>query len=213
MKSTRYSRLLYTFAALLCATLIGSGLLAQQGKPTKPSDEYSKKEVNNDAFHGRSALSLPVPTDAGDWHGTWVYVNRDVHFALWIDEKDDELIVKLRYLGAYLTPETFETDWSGTTTYTVQNKVAEFKFLITEWDAEKIDADWFWSLDLKGSSRTETSKIKLYRAGDGRRLVMHFTEFQRLIERAGQKVIHDNEQAWTFTKVSKRHARWEELPI
>jgi hypothetical protein len=223
MKRTRYSRLLYIFAPLLCATLIGSGLFAQQGEPKKAdekvktvrptAEKYSKSEVSKDTFHGRSALSLPTATTAGDWQGSWVYVNRDVHLALWLDEKDGELSVKLRYLGAYLTPETFETDWSGTTNYMVQNKPAEFKFLITDWDAAKIDADWSWFLDLKGSSRTETAKIKMYRTGDGRRLVMHFTEYKRVIERAGQDIVYDYQQAWTFTKVSKRHARWDELPI
>lgn len=220
MKMNVHSRLLLVAIALICVTWVGSDLSAQQqgekrskAKPQPIEEGYVKKEVRADAVHGRTALSLPTPTERGDWYGTWLYVNRDIHFALWIDEKEGQPIFKLRYLGAYLTPETFETDWTGTTTYKVQNNVAEFKFLITDFDDDQISADWSWSIDLKGSGRDETSKISIYRAGDGRRLVMHFTEFNRRIQRAGQTVIHDHDQAWTFVKVSKRLARWEELPI
>ena len=111
------------------------------------------------------------------------------------------------------TPETFETDWSGQANYTVQEKPASFSFVLDEIAEDRIKASWDWVLNMHGSGREEHGKLELYRAGDGRRLVMHFKDFDRVIERAGQRMIHDKPQAWTFTKISRRLARWEELPL
>ena len=208
-------RTILTVLATLISFVFGLPYQAQDAPKVRPkkTETYIKTEVHNDTFHGRTALALPQATDRGNWTGTWIYINRDVRFALWMKEEGDKIVAKMQYLGAYLTPETFETDWSGQANYTVQEKPATFSFVLDDITDDRIEASWDWVLNMHGSGREEHGKLELYRAGDGRRLVMHFKDFDRVIERAGQRMIHDKPQAWTFTKISRRLARWEELPL
>ncbi len=109
--------------------------------------------------------------------------------------------------------ESFETDWSGKAQYFVQDYPGRFAFTINDVGPDMIEADWDWRLDMRGSSRTEEGLVEMYRAGDGRRLVMFFKEFKRTIDSGGAEKVHEFPQGWTFRKMSKRLVLWEELPL
>jgi len=178
-----------------------------------PPPRIIKREVPIKSSLGRMGLGLPEPTSKGNWEGTWVYISRDVHLALWIAEDRGKPIVKFRYEGALRGSETFETDWTGKARYFVENHPGTFEFTLNKTSPDLIEADWDWVLDMRGSSRTETGDIEMYRAGDGRRLVMYFKEFERIVESRGKRKVHNFPQAWTFRKLSRRLVLWEELPL
>ncbi len=172
-----------------------------------------KEEVPLKTSLGRMGLGLPAPTSKGSWEGTWIYVSRDVRMALWMRETDGKPETKFRFESMLASTETFETDWTGSTTYFVQDRPARFSFTMSEAGKDRIEGDWDWMLDMRGSSRSEKSDVEMYRAGDGRRLVMHFKNFLRTVESGGRRRIFDSPQAWTFRKLSRRQALWEELPF
>ena len=178
-----------------------------------PPPRVIKEEVPIKSSFGRMGLGLPEPTDKGVWDGTWIYVSRDIRLAMWMREEQGKPVVKFRYEGTLRATESFETDWTGKASYFVQDHPGEFEFTLRETGADLIEANWDWMLDMRGSSRSEKGDIEMYRAGDGRRLVMFFRDFERIIETGGTRKVHDSPQAWTFRKLSRRLARWEELPF
>jgi len=191
------------------AGFLALGAVAQDQAP----DKIVNKEVPIKSSLGRMGLGLPQPSSAGRWDGTWMYISRDVRMALWMKEDEGKPVAKFRFEGTLMGTEAFETDWTGSARYFVQDHQATFDFTITEAGPDAITAGWDWILDMRGSSRTEKSEIDLYRSGDGRRLVMHFKDFERIIESGGKKRILDAPQAWTFRKMSRRLVLWEELPF
>ncbi len=178
-----------------------------------PPPRITNRELPIKSSLGRMGLGLPEPTSKGNWEGTWMYISRDVHLALWIAEDKGKPIVKFRYEGSLRGSESFETDWTGKARYFVENHPGTFEFTLKETGPDLIEADWDWVLDMRGSSRTETSDIEMYRAGDGRQLVMYFKDFERVVLSQGQRKVHNFPQAWTFRKMSRRLVLWEELPL
>ena len=195
-------------AALLLALSAGAA-----GQDPPPTSSVKIEEVPVKSSLGRMGLGLPESTSKGVWDGTWMYVSRDVRLVLWMREDQGKPVVKFRYEGMMRASETFETDWTGKARYFVQDHPGTFEFTLKETGPDMIEADWDWILDMRGSLRSEKSDIEMYRAGDGRRLVMYFTNFQRIIESAGGRNVHESPQSWTFRKLSRRLARWEELPF
>jgi len=198
----------------VCLILVSSAAFGQgKKKDSKPPTTSTSYEVGAINSRGRMAISVPNPTDRGEWNGTWIYVNRDYNFALWLSEEDGKPIGKIRFRGNGNLVESFETDWQGVADYNVQGFPARFELRFEEAGPDAIKAVWDWDLDFQGSSRRETGDVEMFRAGDGRQLVMHFKEFKRVIESSSGDRVHQYPQAWTFRKLSRRLALWEELPF
>ena len=197
----------------LIIAIVVLGLSAGAAAQDAPQGGVTNKEVPIKSSLGRMGLGLPEPTASGEWEGTWVYISRDVRLALWMKEDEGKPIVKLRFEGTLRTTEIFETDWTGKARYFVQDHPGIFEFTLEETGPDMIQADWDWVLDMRGSSRSEKSDIEMYRAGDGRRLVMFFKNFKRTINSGGTEKVHDFPQSWTFRKLSRRLVLWEELPL
>jgi hypothetical protein len=159
----------------------------------------------------RTKLVVPEPTTAGRWYGTWVYANRDTHVALWLRGPDDAPEIKLRYFSV-ATAEGFETDWDGTSEYHFRGRRGTVALTIEARDANAIEGAWRWQYGDVNQVREERAGLSVFRMGSGRQLVLHFRDFER--EYRGERDLRvATEQAWTFTKVSRRHALWEELPF
>jgi len=149
-------------------------------------------------------------TNKGNWHGTWTYVNRDGRTAMWIDTSKDEIRVKVQYQGISV-PEGFVTDWDGSATYIFAGEPGTFEIKITEATENRIRGTWFWDVQFESIGRSERGVFTLYRVGDGRQLVIDFSEFEQVL-RKGEKISrHDSPAAWGFKKVSKRIVLWDEV--
>ena len=162
-------------------------------------------------FPSRQGIDIPDRTDAGDFYGTWYFVMRDAKVAIWIQEKKGQPKVKLQYLNTG-TAESFATDWSGHADYIFGNKTGEFDFEILESDENTIRVHWVWHLGIGMVRRTETAWIRVFRAGDGRALVLDFEDLERVDAGvSGSYLAYP--QIWVFRKASKNQRRWEELPF
>ncbi len=200
-------------ARILIGTTLVFALSAGAAGQDPPPSKIIKREVPIKSSLGRMGIGMPELTSKGTWDGTWLYISRDVHLALWISEDQGKPIVKFRYEGSLRGSETFETDWTGKARYFVENHPGTFEFKLKKTGPDLIEADWDWELDMRGSSRTEKADIEMYRAGDGLRLVMYFKDFERIVLSQGQRKVHNFPQAWTFRKMSRRLVLWEELPL
>jgi hypothetical protein len=163
---------------------------------------------------GAPAPSEPPPvqgsTDEGSWHGTWTYVNRNGRMILWIDESGETPQVRVQYQGIS-TPEAFATDWDGSSTYIFAGEPGTFEMKITEAGPNRIRGTWFWDIQLKTAGRSERGTFTIHRIGDGRRLVLAFSEYER-VRRKGDKVSrYEGATSWNFRKGSKRIALWDEV--
>lgn len=163
-------------------------------------------------FSGAMDVTVPERTDAGSFDGTWVYVNRDARVVLWIETVDGGPRVKLRYFGTS-NPEGFVTDWDGHAAYEVPLGRGEFHLDLTRRDEDLLEGTWAWQLDLGGSGREERAHVTLYRADDGRHLVMHFQDFEHIRHHGTSTQTAAAQKVWNFRKASRRLVRWEELPF
>ena len=157
-------------------------------------------------------LKKADPTTAGEFDGTWMYVNRDARYAMWIRTKDGARQVKIQY-QSLAGPEAFETDWTGKTTYYLAGNPVTFDLGVVSSDADKITGTWNWVFEFGRSGRRETANLVLQRTGYGRNLLMDFRDFQRTITRDGENQIFKVPTAWNWIKVSKRELLWDELPF
>jgi len=198
----------------MLARIIGATvLILALGPGIVGQGKVVKEELPFTSSLGRTAIGLPEATDRGTWDGTWIYVSRDVRMALWLTRDKGKTIAKIQFQGTISGDEAFETDWTGTANYSVQDLPGIFEFTLKNDDPDRLEADWYWSLDLRGSSRTENADIQMYRAGNGRRMVMYFKDFERIVKSGGNTRRFALPQAWTFRKLSRRLALWEELPL
>jgi hypothetical protein len=200
-------------ARIFIGTILVLALSAGAAGQDTPPTTLTREELPIKSSLGRLGLGLPEPTSQGKWDGTWIYISRDVRLALWMAQDEGKPIVKLRFEGTLRGTESFETDWMGKASYFVEDHPGKFAFELKETGPDLIVADWDWELDMRGSSRTEKADIEMYRAGDGRRLVMHFKDFERIVRSGGREKVQDFPQAWTFRKMSRRLVLWEELPF
>ena len=84
---------------------------------------------------------------------------------------------------------------------------------LTRMTQNDLDGTWKWDARLASSSRNETGKFTMFRALDGRTLVMEFTEYELVVIGRQKTVRSTQPPAWTFVKASKREALWDELPF
>jgi hypothetical protein len=149
-------------------------------------------------------------TDKGNWHGTWTYVSREGKMALWLDTSGDRIRAKVQYQGTS-RPEGFISDWDGDATYIFAGEPGTFDISITEAHQNRIDGTWFWDVQFKSVGRSERGTFSLYRVGDGRQMLMDFSEYERVLRKGENVSRYDGAMAWNFRKVSKRIALWDEV--
>lgn len=160
----------------------------------------------------RVASGAAERTDAGVWDGTWIYVYRDGRMALWLRTREGKPELKIQFQST-ATPEAFETDWNGRADYVLAGEPAVFEMAVTEGDENTLKGTWTWKVEFRTSGRSETGRFTLYRAGDGRHMVLRFDEYEKTIRKGERGSTFKGTPAWGFRKVSKRLALWEELPF
>lgn len=162
---------------------------------------------------GRAVVILPDRTDEGNWDGTWVFATRDAKYALWLRTSEEgKAQARLRY-QSISTPEGFETDWEGKASYALAGAPVTFAMNLERAEAHVLAGTWDWDAEFPDSARKEVGKFEAFRAGDGRSLVLHFTSYQRSVRRKDKVRTTEALPVWTFRKVSKREALWDELPF
>jgi hypothetical protein len=159
-------------------------------------------------------MSVPERTDLGEWDGTWWYKSRDRRMAIWLRTVDGMPEFKIKFVSLR-QPEGFETDWNGVSDYiTKGDGVGRFELHATQRDANSIKGRWDWALEKGTAARKQRGDVTLYRAGNGRSLVVHFDSCEIYI---GPRDQPENwrpiQESLTFRKASKRLVRWEELPF
>ncbi len=152
------------------------------------------------------------PVTAGTFDGTWMYVNRDLRFALWIRTKDGVPQVRLQY-QSLASPEAFETDWDGKAVYYLAGNPVTFALKLGTSNAQQLTGTWAWNLEVEHSARREAADVVIYRTQYGRTLLMDFQNFRRTITRNGKDSLMKVPFNWTWNKVSNRELLWDELPF
>ena len=162
---------------------------------------------------GRAVIVVPDRTDKGSWDGTWVYANRDAKYALWLrTSQEGRPQARLRY-QSISSPEGFETGWDGKASYALAGQPVTFVLGLDQADANVLAGSWDWNAEFADSARIEKGTFEAFRSGDGRSLVLHFKSYQRMVRRKDNVRTTEALPVWTFRKVSKREALWDELPF
>jgi len=160
----------------------------------------------------RVLIQKADPTTAGSFDGTWMYVNRDAHFALWARTKNGVPQVKLQY-QSLANPEAFETDWDGKSVYYLAGSPVTFELKLGESNADRIVGTWSWVLKIGESGRRETADIVIHRTWYGRTLLMDFRNYEKTLTSNGHNKIMKAPVVWNWIKISKRELLWDELPF
>lgn len=160
----------------------------------------------------RQAVQMDDPTSAGSFDGTWMYVNRDVHFVLWIRTKNGVPQVKVQF-QSLASPEAFESDWDGKAAYYMAGNPVTFELKLGESTVDRIVGKWLWVLTVGDSMRRESAEIVMYRTVYGRTLLMDFVNYEKTITSNGKNKIMQAPVVWNWTKVSNRELLWDELPF
>ena len=189
-----------SFRVLVCALVLAAvatpGLLPAQ---------------TESPFYGRTQLTRPERTDAGDWYGTWYYISRSRKMALWIRTKDGQPEVKLRLQERASSRLSFTTDWDTRADYNHSGVQGQFSLDIENRDENTITGKWIWDSRTSAGGSGEAAEFTIYRSGYGRQLVMHLQNVEhKQVSRTVQRL---PELVWTFKKASRRTALWGELPF
>ena len=160
----------------------------------------------------RIVISMADPTSAGSFDGTWMYVNRDMQFGMWIRTKNGVPQVKLQYQSLSST-EAFETDWDGKAAYYLAGAPVTFELKLGACTADRIVGSWSWVLKAGMTGRSETADIVMYRTWEGRTLLMDYQNFERTITRGDKQRVFKTPTVWNWIKVSKRELLWDEFPF
>jgi hypothetical protein len=160
----------------------------------------------------RQLVQIDEPSTAGSFDGTWMYVNRDSRFALWIRTKDGVPQVKIQY-QSLASPEAFESDWDGKSNYFMAGNPVTFELKVGEGSVDRIVGKWSWVLTVDNDMRREVSDLVIYRSAYGRNLVMDFQNYERTITGGGKNKIMQAPQVWNWIKISNRELLWDELPF
>jgi hypothetical protein len=152
------------------------------------------------------------PTTAGSFDGTWLYVNRDARYAMWIRTKDGVPQVKVQY-QSLASPEAFETDWEGKALYYLAGSPVTYELKLGKSSGDQITGTWNWNLVIDGARRQETADLVVYRTATGRSLLMDFQNYQKIVTQRGTDKTYRYPVAWTWAKISKRELLWDELPF
>jgi hypothetical protein len=151
-------------------------------------------------------------TNAGSFDGTWMYVNRDMQFGMWIRTKNGVPQIKMQYQSLAST-ESFESDWDGKAVYYMAGSPVTFELKLGASTADRIVGKWSWVLKLGQTGRSETADIVMYRTWDGRTLLMDFQNIERKITQGSVDRINKAPAVWNWIKISKRELLWDEFPF
>jgi len=157
-------------------------------------------------------VKKPDPTTAGSFDGTWMYVNRDTRYAMWIRTKNGVPQVKIQF-QSLASPEAFETDWDGKAVYYLAGTPVTYELKLGKSSTDQLTGTWTWNLKVEGVVRQETADLVVHRTGNGRSLLMDFQNYQKIVTQRGKDNIFRYPVAWTWNKVSKRELLWDELPF
>jgi len=160
----------------------------------------------------RQLVQKDDPTSAGSFDGTWMYVNRDMRFALWIRSKEGVPQVRVQY-QSLADPEAFESDWDGKALYYMAGNPVTFELKLGECTADRIVGKWSWVLTVGNTMRRETADVVIYRTVYGRTLMMDFENYEKTLTSNGQNKIMRAPIVWNWTKISNREILWQELPF
>jgi hypothetical protein len=160
----------------------------------------------------RVVISMADPTNAGTFDGTWMYVNRELQFGMWIRTKNGVPQVKLQF-QSLASPEAFESDWDGKAAYYLAGSPVTFELKLGTSSAERIAGSWSWVLKAGQTGRSETANIVMYRTWDGRTLLMDFQDYERVLTRGSQNKVFKTANVWNWIKISKRELLWDEFPF
>ena len=160
----------------------------------------------------RQLVQKDDPTSAGSFDGTWMYVNRDMRFALWIRSKEGVPQVRVQY-QSLADPEAFESDWDGNALYYMAGNPVTFELKLGECTADRIVGKWSWVLTVGNTMRRETADVVIYRTVYGRTLMMDFENYEKTLTSNGQNKIMRAPIVWNWTKISNREILWQELPF
>lgn len=160
----------------------------------------------------RQLIHKDDPTTAGWFDGTWMYVNRDLHFVMWIRTKNGVPQVKLQY-QSLASPEAFESDWDGKAIYYMAGNPVTFELKLGECTADRIVGKWTWVLTKGDAMRRETADVVIDRTGYGRTLMMDFQNYEKTITSGGKNKLMKAPVVWSWIKISNRELIWDELPF
>lgn len=157
-------------------------------------------------------IHMADPTSAGTFDGTWMYVNRDVQFGMWIRTRNGVPQVKLQHQSLAST-EAFETDWDGKATYYLGGAPVTFELKLGPCTADQITGSWSWVVKGGNSGRSETANIVLYRTYDGRTLLMDYQDYEKRLTQGDRARVVKAPTVWNWIKISKRELLWDEFPF
>lgn len=163
-------------------------------------------------FTGKVGVYVPEPTADGDWNGTWMYNSIEAKIALWMRTRRGKTEVRVKYEGGR-GALGFETDWTGASSYFSNEQPSSFAMRFTKRSPSELEGTWNWITRLRSASRTENGTFTLFRAQDGRTLVMKFDQYELATIRQGKTTRTTTPPVWSFQKASKREALWDELPF
>jgi len=195
-------RALRTLVAAAAAAAFALAAPAVEDKPTE------LRGIGNE----RVLIQMAPETTAGSFDGSWMYVNRDTQFGMWIRTKNGAPQVKLQYQSLAGT-ETFETDWDGKAVYYLAGSPVTFELKLGASTADRIVGTWSWVLKAGRTGRSETANIVTYRTWDGRTLLMDFQNMERKLTQGSIDRINKAPQVWNWIKISKRELLWDEFPF
>jgi hypothetical protein len=157
-------------------------------------------------------IQMADPTSAGSFDGTWMYVNRDVQFGMWIRTKNGTPQIKIQSQSLAST-EAFETDWDGKAMYYLGGVPVTFELKLGPGTADRMTGAWSWVLKSGTGGRSETANIVMYRTWDGRTLLMDFQDYQRRLSQGDKARVVNAPTVWNWIKISKRELLWDEFPF
>lgn len=190
-------------AAILVAVLLAA-MAARAALPPRKSD--------TPGFTGQAGVFVPERTEDGIWDGTWFYNSVDAKIALWMRTRRGKVEARVRYQSGKASIG-FETDWTGVAAYHAFEHPASFAIKFSKTGPGEIAGTWSWTTRLHASTRTENGSFTLFRARDGRTLVMEFKDYELVTIRPTGSARATTSPAWTFLKASKREALWDEIPF
>jgi len=195
-------RSLRTLAVAAAASTLALAAVAGEIKTDLPGGVGTERQL----------IQKDEPTSAGSFDGTWMYVNRDMHFALWVRTKDGAEQVKIQY-QSLANPEAFETDWEGKALYYMAGSPVNFELKLGPSTTDRILGKWLWDLAIDSTTRRESADVVIYRTGFGRTLLMDFQNYEKTITERGKNRIMKAPVVWNWVKISNRELLWEELPF
>ena len=160
----------------------------------------------------RQLIQKDEPTELGSFDGTWMYVNRDLRFSMWIRTTNGVSQVRLQY-QSLANPEAFESDWDGKALYYLAGNPVTFELKLGPCTADQITGSWSWVVKGGSSGRSETANIVLYRTYDGRTLLMDYQDYERRLTQGDRARVVKAPTVWNWIKISKRELLWDEMPF